>query len=123
MIGAMAMKRVLSLIGVCCLMGMVWAKPVPAARFRYVDLQSKANQKLADDSEGLAGNNLRELRPGVHAFGGINFLVGEGLLQLGSRVMTKMPSKIEGITVDGSFAKAHILHATCYGGGPNQKGS
>jgi hypothetical protein len=119
----MAMKRTLSLIAVFGAVAMLWAKPALVSNFRHVDLQSKANQKLAEDSEGLEGNNLKELLPGARILGGVHFTIGDGLIQLGSTVIKNMPDKVEGITVGSSFAKLHILHATCYGGGPNQEGT
>src|SRR4051812_6716666 len=119
----MAMKRTLTVIVVFGTVAMSWAKPALVSNFRHVDLQPKVNQKLAEDSEGLEGNNLKELRPGARIFGGVPFTIGDGLIQLGSKVIKNMPVKVEGIAVANSFAKLHILHATCYGGGPNQEGT
>jgi hypothetical protein len=117
------MKRTLGLIAVCCTFGLAWGAPIPVGKLRTIDLQSKANQKLAADSEGLKGNNLKELRVGAQTMGDVLFSVGEGFLQLGSMQMDEMPEKIEGIAVDGAFVKLHLLQGTCYGGGPNQEGS
>ena len=33
-----------------------------------------------------------------------------------------MPERVEGIKVDRKLAKLHILHATCFGGLPNERG-
>jgi hypothetical protein len=60
---------------------------------------------------------------GEQAFAEVKFNVGEGLIQLGSKLLDKMPDKVEGIKVDRSFTKLHILHATRFGGGPNVEGS
>jgi hypothetical protein len=91
-------------------------------KLTYLDLQPKANHKLTEDF-GLAGNNLGELSAGEKTFGGVQFNVGKGFIQLGSKVMDKMPDKVEGIKVGKPFAKLHILQATQYGGGPNREGS
>ena len=44
----------------------------------------------------------------------MNFEIGEGVLQLGSANVAGKPTKIEGIKVDRTFKKLHLLHATGY---------
>jgi hypothetical protein len=118
------MKQSLAFIATVCTLGMVMAAPAPAEKIHYVDLQSKANQKLTDNlGTGRDGNNLTELPTGEQTFGRIKFIVGKGLIQLGSEVLDKMPHKVEGIKVGRTFAKLHVLHATSFGGGPNKEGS
>jgi hypothetical protein len=100
------------------------AAPVPPEKVTYLDLQPKANQKLKDNlGSGREGNDLTAVPQGEQKFEGVPFKVGEGLIQLGSKVLTEHPEKVEGIPVGQVFAKLHILHATGYGGGPNQEGS
>lgn len=116
------MKYVLALAAVGCTLSLVLAVPT-RERFHYVDLQPKANQKFTDNfGSGVEGNNLAALPAGEQAFGGINFKVGPGMIQLGSRVLQRMPDKVEGIAVNGKFRRLHILHATGYGGSPNRPG-
>jgi hypothetical protein len=118
------MKQFLGLIATCCVLVAAWAAPVPAEKFHFVDLQPKANQKLTDNlGTGRKGNDLKELPTGAQTFEGIKFTVGESLIQLGSKVLDKMPAKVEGIKLEKSFSKLHILHATGFGGGPNEEDS
>jgi hypothetical protein len=90
-------------------------RPGPA-RFYPLDLQALANQKRKDDfhQNNLAGNNLDALASGEHRLLGIPFQVGEGVLQLGSKVLPDKPKKINGIKVGKKFTSLHILHATAY---------
>jgi RNA polymerase sigma factor (sigma-70 family) len=93
-------------------------KVEPAARkFFYVDLQHKANQKLTGPfGSGNEGNNLAELPRGEQTFGGFRFQIGDGLLQLNSKGLKEQKAhEIKGILVGHTFAKLHVLHATCYG--------
>ena len=53
----------------------------------------------------------------------IKFRVGEGLIQLGSKFLDKFPDKVTNIPVSEHAAQVHMLHATAFGGGPNQTGS
>jgi hypothetical protein len=82
-------------------------------KFTYLDLQPKANHKLKDSLHNRTGNNnLAELKDGEQTLEGVKFKIGEKLLQLGSTNLQDMPEKIEGIKVDKTFAKLHILQAT-----------
>jgi len=92
--------------------------------FHFVDLQEQANQKRLDNmGRGFPGSSLGALPGGEQTFGGVKFKVGDGLLQLGSTILDMKPDKIAGIKVDAKCTKLHILHATCFGGGPNTVGS
>ena len=87
----------------------------PSKKFSYIDLQPKANHKLKDDfhsSANFPGNNLASLPAGEQTLEGVKFKIGEGMLQLGSKMLEDRPDKIEGIKVDKKFAKLYILHAT-----------
>jgi hypothetical protein len=100
------------------------AAPVPPEKITYIDLQPKTNHKLKDNfHSGRDGNNLSAVPQGEQKFEGVPFKVGEGLIQLGGKTLPDLPEKVEGIPVGQVFAKLHILHATGYGGGPNQEGS
>jgi len=90
----------------------------------FVDLQPYANQKRADNmGRGFPGSSLAALPGGEQRFGGITFKVGNGILQLGSKILDAKPERIAGIKVAAKCSKIHILHATCFGGGPNLPGS
>jgi hypothetical protein len=95
------------------------APAAPMGKFLFVDLKPYANQKLTDNfGSGREGNNLKALRAGGRTFAGVNFKIGEGVIQLGSKLLgAEKPNKVEGIKVDQSCAKIHILHATGYGNG------
>ncbi len=91
--------------------------------FHAIDLKPYANRKLLDNlGSGGANNSLNQLPQGKKELGGVTFQVGPGLIQLGSTQFRDFPEKVGDIAVDRKFAKLHILHATCYGGGPNQQG-
>jgi hypothetical protein len=117
------MKRSLVVVVAYCTLGVALAVPVDQ-KLTYVDLQPKFNQKLTDNlGTGAEGNNLTELPTGEQTLGGVKFKVGDGLVQLGSTVLDKMPEKVEGIKIDRKLTRLHILHATAFGGGPNKEDS
>src|SRR5262245_53550938 len=117
------MKRSLAVVVLYCTLGAALAVPADK-KFTHVDLQPKFNQKLTDNlGTGAEGNNLTDLPTGEQSFGGVKFKVGDGLVQLGSTVLDKMPEKVEGIPIGRKFTKLHILHATAFGGGPNKEDS
>lgn len=85
-----------------------------------MDLKDKFTHKLSekfgrDSREG----NFLTIEKGEQKLGDVKFKIGDGVIQLGSKVWAEMPKKVEGIKVGKKFAKLHILHATGYGGGPN----
>lgn len=85
----------------------------------YVDLQPKANQKLTDNfGSGREGNNLASVPKGEQTLEGLKFKIGDGLIQLGSKLLkAERPNRVDGIPVGKAFAKLHLLHATGYGNG------
>src|SRR5262249_45176350 len=98
--------------------------PAPPGKFTALDLDAHANQTLKDNfGSGREGNNLAGLRTGGRTFAGVNFVIGEGVLQLGSKLLkAEKPAKVEGIRVGRTVAKLHILHATGYGRGQTDDG-
>jgi len=90
------------------------AAPVPKSDgMTPLDLQPKANHKLADNFHGdTANNNLSSLKAGKHTLEGIKFEVGEKLIQLGSKSVSDKPEKVEGIKVGRAVTKLYFLHAT-----------
>jgi hypothetical protein len=78
----------------------------------FIDLQPRANHKLADDFRPASpGNTLKELKSGEQTLAEVRFKIGEKYLQLGSTMLPDGPEKIEGITVDRKVTKLHLLHA------------
>jgi RNA polymerase sigma factor (sigma-70 family) len=92
----------------------------PPDQFTPLDLKPYANQKLTEQFGTLEGNNLKDLGKGGRTFGGVNLKLGEGVIQLTSKLLqVERPAKVEGIKVGGKeCVKVHILHATGYGNGP-----
>jgi hypothetical protein len=81
-----------------------------------IDLQPKANHKLADPfHSGAAGNDLSDLPKGEQLFANVKFKVGDGLIQLGSKLTKDLPDMVEGIKVNRKFTRLHLLHGTGYG--------
>jgi hypothetical protein len=96
------------------------ATPAPPGKYEHLNLDDKGNQKLTDSfGSGTEGNDLAALKKGPHTCAGINFKVGEKVIQLGSKLLGKneKPNKVEGIKVGQAFAKLHILHSTEFGEG------
>jgi hypothetical protein len=114
------MTHFVEVIAAALLTGLLFPPPVPAPKsdgFAYIDLQSKANQKLADEFGGRIPNNTLSVVPlGEKKFADVKFKVEKSYLQLGSPVLTKeRPDKIEGIKVERMAEKLHFLHSTAFG--------
>lgn len=93
-------------------------------QFSFVDLQAYANIKLVDNQgRGIEGNTLDSLPRGEQVLGDTTFKVGDGLIQLGSKLLDRFPDKVEGIKVGMTIGKLHFLHASAFGGGPNAEGT
>jgi hypothetical protein len=86
-------------------------------KLSYVDLQPKANQKLADNFGRMEGNNLASLPRGERTFEDVKFKIGDSLIQLGSELLKTKPQRLDDISVGKAFARLHILHATVFGRG------
>ncbi len=86
------------------------------AKFTFVDLQPKANQKLADDLHASEGNNLASVPRGEQKLGDFRFKIGEKMVHVrGTGGAADAPEKVEGIQLDAAFDRLHILPATGYG--------
>jgi hypothetical protein len=100
------------------------SEPAKNAKFSFVDLQDKSNHKLSEKfgNDERKGNFLT-IAKGEQTLAGVTFKIGDGVIQLGSTVWHEMPEKVEGIKVGKKFSRLDILHATGYGGGPNEPGT
>ncbi|HEV3237450.1 MAG TPA: hypothetical protein VGZ25_10705 [Gemmataceae bacterium] len=100
------------------------AAPAAKEKFTCVDLKAKFNHKLGQKAgiDAKDGNEL-PLKAGEQTFEGITFQISGDIIQLGSKIRTDDPEKVEGIKIGKTFDKLHIVQATCYGGGPNVAGT
>jgi hypothetical protein len=93
----------------------VAAPNLDGGKWKFLDLQPKANQKLKD-SYGNEGNNLAALPTGEQTFERVKFKIGPGLIQLsGNAIAADRPDKAEGIRVNRKVRRLHFLHATHWG--------
>jgi hypothetical protein len=92
--------------------------PLPAMHrspFTVIDVAPHANQKLTDPFPGgVSGNDLAFVPTGQHAFAGIDFLIGGGVVHLGS-ARVPGPDRVEGIRVGRRLTKLHFLHSCACG--------
>jgi peroxiredoxin len=89
---------------------------VPKGKLTYVDLQPKANQKLAESFEGTSRpNNLAELPKGEQTLGGVKFRIGESLVHVARGRRRDLPTEIKGISVNRTLMKLYILQGTQWG--------
>jgi hypothetical protein len=94
------------------------ATAAPPGKYEYLNLDDNGNQKLKDPFGSETPGNDLPLKKGLHTCAGINFKVGDKVIELGSKLQkTAKPNKVEGIKVGQTFAKLHILHSTEYGEG------
>ena len=119
------MSRFSMLIVAGCVVAGSWSPACSRAEDKiiYIDLEPQANRKLSDNQgRGLDGNDLNNVPTGEQKFGDLTFKIGPKLIQLGSQMLDSLPATVEGITVKKKLTKLYILHATCFGGGPNEPG-
>src|SRR5262249_2442168 len=116
--GRMSMTRLLPLAAALGVLASL-APAAPPEKFTFVDLKPYANQKIPDNfGSGREGNSLKALGKDGRTLAGVNFKIGEGLIQLGSKLLNaEKPNKVEGIKVGKACARVHVLHATGYGNG------
>ncbi|MBL7039887.1 MAG: protein kinase [Pirellulaceae bacterium] len=93
---------------------------VPQGRLSYIDLEPKANQKLAEEiGDQNPGNDLAELPQGEQTFGGVKFQIGDSFLHLGSANLPQKPQEVNGIQINTKFTSLYILHGTQRGSVPD----
>ena len=118
------MRRTLLIAVVAAVAGLAKAADDDKRTFHFVNLQPYSNQNRGESlGSGVPGNNLSALPGGEPEFNGVKFKVEDGILHLGSMILDARPEKVSDIKVDAKCSKLHFLHATCFGGGPNQEGS
>jgi hypothetical protein len=83
----------------------------PKGKLTYIDLQPKANRRLAETWAGGPGNDLSEFPQGEQTLAGVKFKIGDGLIQLGSRVKPGVPARAAGIQVNQKTARFYILQS------------
>jgi WD40 repeat protein/serine/threonine protein kinase/peroxiredoxin len=84
----------------------------PEGKLTFIDIGSKANQKLSEQLHNKPDSDLKELPQGEQSFGGVRFNVVDALIQLAGKYVSDRPVKIEGIPVNGKFSKLYIVHGT-----------
>lgn len=89
----------------------------PAGRLDFIDLSAYTRQSLSDDLHGNPGNHLRALRLGRIITTSSVFDVRGALIHLRGANAPDLPEKVEGIRVDGTVRRLHVLHGVGYGSG------
>ena len=95
------MKRLLAMFAAACIANSVFAAPALKTDGPiFIDLEKKANQRLADDVGGrIANNNLANLPTGEQTFAGVKFKVGKRFIQLNSPLLKE--AKPEKVAISG----------------------
>jgi hypothetical protein len=85
----------------------------PQGRLVPLELKTHCNAKLRDLSGpgDFEGNGLAEVPLGEQVLCGVQFAIGEGLIQLGSTSASEKPAKAEGVPVQRKVARLYALHA------------
>jgi len=87
----------------------------PTGKLTFIDVQSKANQKLTEQLHNKPDNDLSELPQGEQTFAGVRFKIVDALIQLAGTHVSDRPKKIEAIPVNTAFGKLYIFHGTGWG--------
>src|SRR5438046_4574951 len=113
------MRLLLATMAISAAVGLGAAGAGDPPTLTYIDLQSKANQKLDEPFHSdTEGNDLADLPRGEQTFAKVKFKIGASLIQLGSTLVKDKPVKVEGIAVDRKLKRLYFLHATGYGNAP-----
>ena len=96
--------------------GLLAAPAVKTEPVQFINLKGHTTGKLDENlhTDRYPGNNLNGLPKGKQKFEGYEFEIGDGLLQLGSSMVEKRPTKIEGIKIGRTLKHLHFLHGTGY---------
>lgn len=116
------MSRLLLILALCGLVNLASAEE--KRRFAVVDLKDKFTQQRPEKAiREQPEANFLTIEAGYQTLGGVKFIVGEGVVQLGSKALPNLPMEVDGIQIGRKFSELHILHATNYGGGTNGPGT
>ena len=110
------MVRTLSCLAVGALAAALAAAPIrKGEESNFISLKGHTNVKWDENlhSDRFPNNNLKSLPTGKQKFEGVEFEIGDGLMQLGSSSVEK-PKEIKGIKVGRTLKKLHFLQATGY---------
>lgn len=96
--------------------GLLAAPAMKSEPVQFISLKGHTTGKLDENlhSDRYPGNDLKGLKAGKQKLEDYTFEIGEGLLQLGSSMVEKRPTKIEGIKVGRKLNKLHFLHGCGY---------
>jgi len=96
--------------------GLSAAPGVKSEPVQFISLKGHTTGKLDENlhTDRYPGNDLKGLKAGKQKFEDYTFEIGDGLLQLGSSMVEKRPTKIEGIKVGRTAKKLQFLHGTGY---------
>jgi hypothetical protein len=98
------------------LVGDLLAPPhVPTGSLLPIDLTQKTNRTLEDS--GMSFTSLADLPLGYRTFGGVEFMVVNGFVQLGSEMLREVSDRVEGILVGSKLKTLYFLHGTRWGTG------
>jgi hypothetical protein len=83
---------------------------------QFISLKGHTNVKWDENlhSNRFEHNNLSSLPTGKQKFGDVEFEIGDGLMQLGSKNVEGKPKEIKDIKVGRTFKKLHFLQACGY---------
>ena len=110
------MIRTLSLLAAGGLAAALVAAPVGKNEMpNFISLKGHTNVKWDENlhSNRFENNNLKSLPTGKQKFGGVEFEIGDGLLQLGAKNVDK-PKEFKDIKVGRTLKKLHFLQACGY---------
>jgi len=108
--------RTLSLLAAGGLAAALVAAPVGKNEMpNFISLKGHTNVKWDENlhSNRFENNNLKSLPTGKQKFGGVEFEIGDGLLQLGAKNVDK-PKEFKDIKVGRTLKKLHFLQACGY---------
>ena len=83
---------------------------------RFISLKGHTNVKWDENlhSNQYENNNLKTLPTGKQKLGGVEFEIGDGVMQLGSSNVAGKPTEIKDVRVGRAVKKLHFLQACGY---------
>jgi hypothetical protein len=83
----------------------------PAGKLVPIDLGRYFNS----DKRGAGDDNPLDLAAGTRVLAGVEFQIGDRMIQLQGQQVPQMPPSVEGIPVQRRIVRLYILHATQFG--------